>query len=99
MFWDWSYYFNKLKDWQFNINEEMFCFYFELSKVKVGVFGLVIKLYGIMFYKNLDILVYYKDVDVYEVLDKDGSFFVVLYMDFYLCEGKCFGVWMIEFKG
>ena len=38
--WDWSYYSNKLKDRQFNINEEMLRPYFELSKVKAGVFGL-----------------------------------------------------------
>ena len=34
--WDWSYYSNKLKSRQFNINEEMLRPYFELSKVKAG---------------------------------------------------------------
>ena len=97
--WDWSYYSNKLKDRQFNINEEMLRPYFELSKVKAGVFGLATKLYGITFHKNPDIPVYHKDVDAYEVLDKDGSFLAVLYTDFHPREGKRSGAWMTEFKG
>ena len=97
--WDWSYYSNKLKDRQFNINEEMLRPYFELSKVKAGVFGLATQLYGITFHKNPDIPVYHKDVDAYEVLDKDGSFLAVLYTDFHPREGKRSGAWMTEFKG
>lgn len=73
--------------------------YFELSKVKAGVFGLATKLYGITFHKNPDIPVYHKDVDAYEVLDKDGSFLAVLYTDFHPREGKRSGAWMTEFKG
>ena len=57
------------------------------------------KLYGITFHKNPDIPVYHKDVDAYEVLDKDGSFLAVLYTDFHPREGKRSGAWMTEFKG
>lgn len=52
----------------------MLCPYFELEKVKEGVFGLATRLYGITFNKNTDIPVYHKDVDAYEVFDKDGQF-------------------------
>jgi len=37
--WDWSYYSHKLKDQKFQIDDEMLRPYFELSKVKEGVFG------------------------------------------------------------
>ena len=97
--WDWSYYSNKLKDQQFNINEEMLRPYFELNKVKAGVFGLATRLYGITFHKNPDIPIYHKDVDAYEVMDKDGNFLAVLYTDFHPREGKRSGAWMTEFKG
>lgn len=50
--WDWSYYSQKLKDRKFSINDEMLRPYFELSKVKEGVFGLASKLYGITFKKT-----------------------------------------------
>ena len=97
--WDWAYYSNKLKKEKFNINEEMLRPYFELSKVKEGVFGLATRLYGITFRPNSEIPVYHKDVEAFEVFDKDGEFLAVLYTDFHPREGKRSGAWMTEFKG
>lgn len=97
--WDWSYYSNKLKDEKFRINEEMLRPYFELGKVIEGVFGLSTRLYGITFKKNPQIPVYHKDVDAYEVFDKDGTYLAVLYTDFHPREGKRAGAWMTEYKG
>lgn len=97
--WDWSYYSNKLKDKKFNINEEMLRPYFELEKVKEGVFDLATRLYGITFKKNADIPVYHKDVDAYEVLDKDNKTLAILYTDFHPRTGKRAGAWMTEYKG
>lgn len=97
--WDWSYYSNKLKDEKFSINEEMLRPYFELGKVIEGVFGLSTRLYGITFKKNPHIPVYHKDVDAYEVFDKDGTYLAVLYTDFHPREGKRAGAWMMEYKG
>lgn len=51
--WDWSYYSHKLKDQKFQIDDEMLRPYFELSKVKEGVFGLATRLYGITFKKTV----------------------------------------------
>lgn len=97
--WDWSFYSNKLKDEKFNLNEEMLRPYFEIENVKKGVFGLATQLYGITFKKNPDIQVYHKDVDAYEVYDKDGTYLAVLYTDFHPRAGKRAGAWMTEFKG
>lgn len=97
--WDWAYYSQKLKDRKFNIDDEMLRPYFELSKVKEGVFGLATKLYGITFKKNPDIPVYHKDVDAYEVFDKDGKFLAVFYTDFHPRAGKRSGAWMTSYKG
>lgn len=97
--WDWSYYSHKLKDSKFNIDDEMLRPYFELSRVKEGVFGLATRLYGITFKKNADIPVYHKDVDAYEVFDKDGKFLAVFYTDFHPRAGKRAGAWMTEYKG
>lgn len=97
--WDWSYYSQKLKDRKYSIDDELLRPYFELSRVKEGVFGLATRLYGITFYKNPSIPVYHKDVDAYEVYDKDGSFLAVLYADFYPRAGKRAGAWMTSYKG
>ena len=97
--WDWAYYSNKLKNNKFSINEEMLRPYFELEKVKEGVFGLATRLYGITFKKNTDIPVYHKEVEAYEVFDKDGEYLAVLYTDFHPRAEKRSGAWMTEFKG
>ncbi len=97
--WDWSYYAQKLKDRKYNLNDEMLRPYFELSRVKEGVFGLATRLYGITFRRNPDIPVYHPDVDAYEVFDRDGSYLAVLYADFHPREGKRAGAWMTSYKG
>lgn len=97
--WDWAYYSHKLKDRKFNIDDEMLRPYFELGKVKEGIFGLATRLYGITFKKNTDIPVYHKDVDAYEVFDKDGKFLAVLYTDFHPRASKRSGAWMTSYKG
>ena len=97
--WDWAYYSNKLKDKKYSINEEILRPYFELEKVKEGVFGLATRLYGVTFKKNADIPVYHKEVDAYEVFDKDGTYLAVLYTDFHPRAGKRSGAWMTDYKG
>lgn len=97
--WDWAYYSQKLKDRKFSIDDEMLRPYFELEKVKEGVFGLATKLYGISFRKNADIPVYHPDVEAYEVSDKDGRYLAVLYTDFHPRAGKRSGAWMTSYKG
>lgn len=96
--WDFGYYSNKLKERDYNINSEMLRPYFELSKVKKGVFGLATKLYGISFKLNKDIPVYHPDVEAYEVFDKDGTYLAVLYCDFHPRKSKKSGAWMTCYK-
>lgn len=96
--WDWSYYSEKLKDIRFDINDEMTRPYFELNKVKEGIFGLAERLYGITFKANRQIPVYHPEVEAYEVYDENGSFLSVLYTDFHPRAGKQSGAWMNSVK-
>lgn len=96
--WDWAFYSNKLKCEKFNFNDELLRPYFELSRVKKGVFGLATKLYGITFKENKEIPVYHKDVTAYEVIDKNGTFLAILYTDFHPRAGKRSGAWMTSYK-
>lgn len=97
--WDWSYYSNLLQEEKYSLNEEILRPYFELENVKKGVFGLATKLYGLTFKKNPDIPVYHKDVDAYEVYDRNGRYMAVLYTDFHPRAGKRAGAWMTDYKG
>lgn len=96
--WDFSYYSEKLKNEKYQFDEEALRPYFELSRVKEGVFGLATRLYGITFRRNPDIPVYHPDVDAYEVFDTDGSYLTVLYTDFHPRAGKRSGAWMTSYK-
>lgn len=96
--WDFGYYSHKLQLERYNIDAEMLRPYFELSRVKEGVFGLATRLYGITFKENADIPVYHPEVTAYEVFDKDGSFLAVLYTDFHPRKSKQSGAWMTSYK-
>lgn len=96
--WDFGYYANKLKEKKYNLNSEMLRPYFELSKVKEGIFGLATRLYGITFKKNDTIPVYHPDVEVYDVNDKDGTPLATFYCDFHPRASKKSGAWMTSFK-
>ena len=97
--WDWSYYAEKLKKQQFDINDEMTRPYFELEHVKNSIFRLATDLYGLTFKRNSKIPVYHKDVTVYEVLDADKTMLGILYTDFFSRETKQSGAWMSDIRG
>ncbi len=96
--WDWAYYSHKLQLKKHNIDSEMLRPYFQLEKVKDGIFGLATKLYGIRFKLQPGIEVYHPDVEAYEVFDADGTFLAVLYADFFPRASKQSGAWMTDFQ-
>ena len=96
--WDFSYYAHKLKMQRWNIDAEMLRPYFQLERVKEGVFSLATRLYGITFVENKEIPVYHPDVTAYDVMDADGSFLAVLFTDFHPRASKQSGAWMTSFK-
>lgn len=96
--WDFSYYSHKLKMREYNLDAEMLRPYFELSRVKEGVFGLATRLYGITFHRREDIQVYHPDVEAWEVRDQDGSYLAILYTDFHPRNSKQGGAWMTSYK-
>ncbi|MCD8266174.1 MAG: M3 family metallopeptidase, partial [Prevotellaceae bacterium] len=57
--WDFAYYSHKLKLEKYDLDEETLRPYFELKRVKQGVFGLATRLYGITFSKRSDIQVFH----------------------------------------
>lgn len=96
--WDWAYYSNLLKESRYSINDSIVKPYFELERVKKGVFGLATTLYGLRFVPNKTIPVYHPEVETFEVYDSDGRFMAILYTDFHPREGKQSGAWMTEMK-
>jgi len=87
-----------LKNQKYNFNEEDLKPYLQLEKVKDGIFLLVNKLYGIQIIENASIPVYHADVKAYDVIDENGDFLAVLYLDFFPREGKRGGAWMTSYR-
>lgn len=96
--WDYSFYYNKLKDSKYSINDEELRPYFELNNTINGVFGLATKLYGLQFTENQNIIVYNPEVKGYDVTDSDGNFVGIIYTDFFPRETKRSGAWMTDFR-
>lgn len=96
--WDWTYHSEKVKSRYFKMNDEMTRPYFELERVRQGMFNLATKLYGLTFRENKKIPVYNADVKAYEVFDRKGNYMAVLYTDFLQRPGKMSGAWMNSFQ-
>lgn len=96
--WDYAYYSDKHKESLFNYNDEDLRPYFELEKVKKGVFGLATTLYGLHFTKNVDAQVFNPEVTVYDVTDGSGNLVGFLYTDFFPRSTKQGGAWMTNFR-
>lgn len=96
--WDWWYYAEKLRKIKYDIDEETLRSYFPLEKVRDEAFDVASKLWGIRFTQRFDIPVYHEDVQVFEVIDIDGTHLGILYMDFFPRTSKRSGAWMSEFR-
>ncbi len=95
---DWRYYAEKIRQKRYSISEDELKPYFSLASVTQGAFDVATKLWGITFKKLDDMPVYHEDVQVYEVLDKDGSHIGVFYADFFPRDSKRPGAWMSAFR-
>jgi len=91
--WDWSYYAEKVKKEKYALDDSMLRPYFKMENVRRGAFDVAGKLYGIQFVKRDDIQVYHPDVEVFEVLEADGSHLGIFYSDYYPRDVKRSGAW------
>ena len=95
--WDTAFVAEKLKQAEFDLNEQELKPYFPLDKVLNGLFEIVEELYGLRFHKTIEIDTYQEEVVVYEV-KKDNQFFALLYTDFFPRPGKRNGAWMTSYR-
>ena len=96
--WDWWYYTDKLRAEKYNLSEDEIKPYFQMENVRDGAFMVANKLFGIQFKPMQGIDVYHPDVEVFEVLDADGSHLGIFYTDYYPRAGKSAGAWMGNFR-
>ena len=90
--WDWWYYAEKVRQKNYNLDEQALRPYFSLENVRLGIFGLCNRLYGITF-SPVKVPVYNKECTAYQVLEADGTTLGVVIFDFFPRSGKSFGAW------
>ena len=96
--WDFSFWSEKLKKATLSLDDALLKPYFKLENVRQGAFDVAGKLFGLRFVKNEEIATYHKDVEVFEVFDKNNQFLSVLYTDFFPRSGKRAGAWMTSYR-
>jgi peptidyl-dipeptidase Dcp len=96
--WDWWYYSEKVRKEKYDLDENELKPYFSLNNARDGMFMVANKLYGITFEKLTDLPVFQKDVEVFEVKEKDGKHLGILYLDYYPRESKRGGAWCTDFQ-
>lgn len=96
--WDWWYYAEKVRKAKYDLDEEVLKEYLMTDHVREGVFAVANKLYGIKFNK-IDVPVYHKDVEAFEVTEANNELIGVIYFDYYARPGaKNPGAWMGSFR-
>ena len=93
MGWDWRYYSEKVMKDKFDLDENEVRPYFQLEKVRDGVFYVANRLFGITFTEIKDIPRPHEDAVAFECKDRNGNHQGVLYMDFFPRASKRGGAW------
>ena len=96
--WDWWYYAEKLRKQKYDLDEEALKPYFSLENVRLSMFDVATRLYGITFTERNDIQKYHPEVRTFEVKEADGSHTGILYMDFFPRASKEGGAWMNSYR-
>ena len=96
--WDWWYYAEKVRKQKYDLDEEALKPYFSLENVRLTMFDVATRLFGITFEERNDIPKYHPEVRPFEVKDADGSHLGILYMDFFPRASKEGGAWMNNYR-
>lgn len=95
---DWPYWSSKLRAQDFSLDEDALRKYFPIDRVlRDGVFFAAKRLYGIDIVPRPDLQAYGPNIDVWEVLESDGSGIGLFITDYYGRPSKRGGAWMSSF--
>ena len=92
--WDYAYYSEKMKQYQYELSQEEFRPYFPENRVLEGMFSTMNKLFNIFIKERKDVDVWHKHVRFFDVFDEFDDLKGSFYLDLYTREGKQGGAWM-----
>ena len=92
--WDWWYYAEKVRKARYDLDENEVRSYFNVDRVRDGIFRAAQILYGINAEKIDGVPVYNPGVETYKITDADGSFVGIFTTDYFPRASKRGGAWM-----
>ena len=92
--WDVAYAAEKLRQREYDLDEEQLKAYFPLPAALDGLFALASRLYGITLAAREDVDIWHPDVRYVDLVDANGQVFGGAYLDLYARNGKRGGAWM-----
>ena len=95
--WEVAYHAEKLRQREYDFDEEQLRPYFSYERVKQGLFDLVGRLYGVEVRSETGVPVWREDVQYYSLYDADGTKLGSFYADYFSSEEKRGGAWMDSF--
>jgi len=95
--WDYMYYAERVRNARYDLDEAEVSEYFQMEKVRDGVFATASRLYGISFLPLEGIELYNPEAEAFKVSDSDGSLIGIIITDYYPRDSKRGGAWMTNF--
>jgi peptidyl-dipeptidase Dcp len=96
--WDWSYYAERVRQSQYDVDSAALRPYFALERVLAdGVFFAASRLYGLRFEPRHDLPSYHPQVRTFEVFDADGAPLGLFLADLFTRDSKRGGAWQGTF--
>lgn len=96
--WDYRYYAEKVRAANFALDQNRIKEYLQLDRVRDALFHLTGELFGLQFRRVEDVPVFHPDVQVWQVLDRDGAAAGLWYFDPFARQGKRSGAWMTAYR-
>ncbi len=97
---DWSYYASKAKSAKFDVSDAEIMPYFQRENVRMGMFYVATKLFGITFTPLTDVPTLVPEQEVFEVKNADGTHLGVLFDDTFARPAvKRGGAWCSSYRG
>ena len=97
--WDVPYVSEKIRQKDYDFNDEDLKPYFPVDKVLVGLFELLGRLYQVRFEPQSEVNVWHPDVRFYHVYNAHNELQAACYIDLYARQHKRGGAWMDSFCG
>lgn len=96
--WDYRYYAEKVRTAKYDLDFNQVKPYLQLSQLIEGMMWAASEVFQLRFSQVRDVPVFHPDVQVWHVIDHEGSDIGLFYLDPYARKGKRSGAWMTSYR-